>query len=196
LPSSGDHLHGRLGDGPWFGQDNFDAIVHSCSPSRPKHGRAIRYGLTGQCGPAAETRQPPVVSTVLDCRLSGARSSSGDRPHTHPRPGRRDLRMYTEDTCEPVLGFPASPARLVSAAGWRSPAHAFRSRFLSAIESADSAHSMTGTGGLPQSAARARPPARRRATPSLTHRHAPTPAPPPARPPQKSLSPNSAFRRS
>src|SRR5699024_8526995 len=64
LPSSGDHLHGRLGDGPWLGQDNFDAIVHSCSPSRPKHGRAIRYGLTGQCGPAAATRQPPVVSAV------------------------------------------------------------------------------------------------------------------------------------
>src|SRR5699024_10384286 len=66
LPSSADHLHGRLGDGPWFGRDNFDAIVHSCSPSRPRHGRAIRYGLTGQCGPAAETRQPPVVSAVLD----------------------------------------------------------------------------------------------------------------------------------
>src|SRR5699024_8592780 len=68
LPSSADHLHGRLGDGPWFGRDNFDAIVHSCSPSRPRHGRAIRYGLTGQCGPAAEARQPPVESTVLDRR--------------------------------------------------------------------------------------------------------------------------------
>src|SRR5699024_8607982 len=49
-----------------------------------------------------------------------------DRPHTHPRPGRRDRRLYTEDTCEPVLGFPASSGRLVSAAGWRSPAHVLR----------------------------------------------------------------------